>query len=126
MKKFPKIVQADSRGQIVIPKDIRRELGIDEGTGFYMYTITDEGILLKKIENKELSDHKEILSKNKPQNILLFFVSLFLLVMSRFEFVLILLIFATHQFIFEKKKIKLGILQWGIFLSLIFFPFFES
>lgn len=62
MKKFPKIVQADSRGQIVIPKDIRRELGIDAGTGFYMYTITDEGILLKKIKNKELSDHKEILS----------------------------------------------------------------
>jgi len=61
MKKFPKIVQVDSRGQIVIPKDIRRELGIDEGTGFYMYTVTDEGILLKKIDSKELKDNKEIL-----------------------------------------------------------------
>jgi len=63
MKKYPKIVQIDSRGQIVIPKDIRRELGIDEGTGFYMYTITDEGILLKKIDEEELGDHKNILDE---------------------------------------------------------------
>jgi len=63
MKKFPKIVQVDSRGQIVIPKDIRRELGIDEGTGFYMYTVTDEGLLLKKIDPKELGVHKKILDE---------------------------------------------------------------
>ncbi len=63
MKKYPKIVQSDSRGQIVIPKDIRRELGIDEGTGFYMYTITDEGILLKKIDAKELAENKKILDE---------------------------------------------------------------
>lgn len=63
MKKFPKIVQVDSRGQIVIPKDVRNELGIDEGTGFYMYTVTDEGILLKKIDPKELGDHKEIIKE---------------------------------------------------------------
>ncbi len=63
MKKYPRIVQADSRGQIVIPKDVRRELGIDEGTGFFMYTITGEGILLKKIDTPELSEHKEILQE---------------------------------------------------------------
>ena len=63
MKKYPKIVQCDNRGQIVIPKDIRRELNIDEGTGFYMYSITDEGILLKKIESKELGEHKKILDE---------------------------------------------------------------
>ena len=63
MKKYPKIVQADKRGQIVIPKDIRRELGIDESTGFYMYTITDEGILLKKIEPNEFEDNQEILDE---------------------------------------------------------------
>ena len=60
MKKFPKILQADSRGQIVIPKDVRRELGIDEGTGFFAYLIANEGIFLKKIESKTLSDHEEI------------------------------------------------------------------
>lgn len=63
MKKYPKIVQCDSRGQIVIPKDLRRELGIEEGTGFYMYSITDEGLLLKKIEPKELSENSELLKE---------------------------------------------------------------
>ncbi len=63
MKKYPKLVQVDSRGQIVIPKDIRRELGVDEGTGFWIYSITDEGILLKKVQSKPLEEHKEILEE---------------------------------------------------------------
>ena len=63
MKKYPKIVQVDKRGQIVIPKDIRDELRIDEGTGFWCYTITDEGILLKKIDAVELEQQERILSK---------------------------------------------------------------
>lgn len=63
MKKYPKIVQCDSRGQIVIPKDIRSDLGIDENTGFFMYVVTDEGILLKKVQAPELSEHKEILNE---------------------------------------------------------------
>jgi AbrB family looped-hinge helix DNA binding protein len=63
MKKYPKIVQADCRGQIVIPKDIRQELDITEGTGFYMYTITDEGILLKKIPLSPLEEHDSVISE---------------------------------------------------------------
>jgi AbrB family looped-hinge helix DNA binding protein len=63
MKRYPKIVQIDRRGQIVIPKDIRVDLNIDEGTGFYMYTIINEGILLKKIQPAELKDHKVLLEK---------------------------------------------------------------
>lgn len=62
MKKYPKIVQVDQRGQIVIPKDIRSELNIDEGSGFYMFSISDEGILLKKIPDKEL-EGDEIVKK---------------------------------------------------------------
>jgi AbrB family looped-hinge helix DNA binding protein len=58
MKKYPKIVQCDRRGQIVIPKDIRHELDIEEGTGFFMYAISDEGILLKKISRKELPEEE--------------------------------------------------------------------
>ncbi|MFC1723181.1 AbrB/MazE/SpoVT family DNA-binding domain-containing protein [Nanoarchaeota archaeon] len=56
MKKYPKIVQCDSRGQIVIPKDIRQELGIDEGTGMWMFSISDEGILLKLVDKPNLDD----------------------------------------------------------------------
>jgi len=63
MKKFPKIVQCDKRGQIVIPKDIRRELGLDEGSGFYMYSIQDEGILLKKIPLETLEDNENIINE---------------------------------------------------------------
>ena len=68
MKKYPKIVQCDSRGQIVIPKDIRTELKIDEGTGFYIYSIKDEGILLKKIPIKELSEDSDIIKEIKEKS----------------------------------------------------------
>ena len=47
--KYPKIVQCDSRGQIVIPKGIRKELGIEEGAAFWVY-MTGDGIILKKIK----------------------------------------------------------------------------
>jgi bifunctional DNA-binding transcriptional regulator/antitoxin component of YhaV-PrlF toxin-antitoxin module len=63
VKKYPKIIQCDKRGQIVIPIDIRRELGIDESTGFYMYSITEEGILLKKVEPKNFEDNEELLQE---------------------------------------------------------------
>ncbi len=54
MKKYPKLVQTDKRGQIVIPKEARTELGIDEHTGFYIYIIPGEGLLLKQIEPEPL------------------------------------------------------------------------
>ena len=63
MKKYPKIVQCDSRGHIVIPKYIRHDLHIDEGTGFWMYSITDEGLLLKKVDIPELEKNKQILDE---------------------------------------------------------------
>ena len=63
MRKYAKIIQSDKRGQIVIPKDVRRELNIDEGTGFYLYMVENEGILLKTIPSKELSDHSHIVKE---------------------------------------------------------------
>lgn len=63
MKKYAKLVQCDSRGQIVIPKDVREELKIKEGTGFYVYTIDDEGILLKIIETKTLEEQEHLVRK---------------------------------------------------------------
>ena len=67
MKKYPKVVQCDKRGQIVIPKDLRLDLGIDEGTAFWMYSISDEGLFLKKINPPELEEHKELLAKLKEK-----------------------------------------------------------
>ena len=66
MKKYPKIVQCDKRGQIVIPKDLRQELGIDEGSAFWMYSITDEGILLKLVPKDNLSD-SDVINKIKEK-----------------------------------------------------------
>ena len=63
MKKFAKIVQTDSRGQLVIPKEVRQELNIEEGTGFYMYIIENEGILLKNIPIKELHEQSHIVKE---------------------------------------------------------------
>jgi len=48
-KKYAKIVQADKRGQIVIPKSIRKELDLEEGAAFWVYK-TEDGIYLKKVE----------------------------------------------------------------------------
>jgi AbrB family looped-hinge helix DNA binding protein len=63
MKKHPKILQCDKRGQIVIPKEIRQELGVDESSGFYMYAIQGEGILLKKIDSQTLEDNQHLLDE---------------------------------------------------------------
>ena len=62
MKKYPKIIQCDDRGQLVIPKDIRSELGIKEGTGFWVHSIVNEGILLKKVLAPSL-DEEEIITE---------------------------------------------------------------
>ena len=68
MKKYPKIVQCDKRGQIVIPKDIRQELGVDEGSAFWMYSITEEGILLKLVPEDNLEDHSRVIKKIKEKS----------------------------------------------------------
>jgi len=68
LKKYPKLVQCDKRGQIVIPKDIRLELGITEGTGFWLYSVEDEGIILKKIDHEELGYSEKIISEMKEKS----------------------------------------------------------
>lgn len=45
----------------MIPKDIRAELRIEEGTGFWVYSIENEGLLLKKIDAMPLDEHKKML-----------------------------------------------------------------
>ena len=60
MKKYPKTIQCDDRGQLVIPKDIRAELDIKEGTGFWVHSIVNEGILLKKVPAPSLGEEEII------------------------------------------------------------------
>jgi len=42
------IVQVDSRGQIVIPKEIRDKLGIKDRSEFSLFSISDNAIFLKQ------------------------------------------------------------------------------
>jgi AbrB family looped-hinge helix DNA binding protein len=53
MKKQPILVQCDKRGQIVIPKNIRLDLGINGNKGFEVYSVTGKGILLKVVNKKK-------------------------------------------------------------------------
>ena len=57
-KKYAKIVQSDKRGQIVIPKSIRKELKLEEGAAFWVYKV-DDGIYLKKVEAPSESEVKK-------------------------------------------------------------------
>ena len=49
----PKIIQCDKRGQVVIPKNIRDKLSIDESGAFWIYMKNNE-IVLKKIKEPKL------------------------------------------------------------------------
>lgn len=51
----------------MIPKDVRSELRVDEGSAFWMYSITDEGILLKLVPRQELTSDSPIVSKVKEK-----------------------------------------------------------
>lgn len=67
MKKHPKLLQVDKRGQIVIPKEVRMELGIDETTGFYAYTIPGEGIFFKQITEQSIKPALDELERYAQQ-----------------------------------------------------------
>lgn len=52
------------KGQIVIPRQLRKEFGIEEGTRAIV-TATDEGILLKPVTRRTIAGLRGIL-KRKP------------------------------------------------------------
>lgn len=56
-KEYVKIVQADKRGQVVIPKKLRAELNIKEGAAFWIYK-ADDVICLKKVDAPKLKSKK--------------------------------------------------------------------
>jgi len=60
------IVKVTSRGQIVIPKNIRDELGIKKGSRLLAYSKNDE-IVLKLLSNTE-SDLEKIPKSGSPEN----------------------------------------------------------
>jgi len=58
------ITSMSSRGQVVIPQDVREQLGLREGEKFIV--LGDDGtILLKKIEMPSFKDFDKLLKKTQ-------------------------------------------------------------
>jgi len=66
MNKHPKIVQADKRGQIVIPQSVRNSLNIKEGAAFWVYE-PEDGIFLKKVVTPSKNEIKKSIRKLKNE-----------------------------------------------------------
>ena len=56
------ITKMTSKGQVVIPRDIRKDKGLKEGEKFLVYDI-DDNIILKKIKNLENTKDMEEFDK---------------------------------------------------------------
>ncbi|MCX8147036.1 MAG: AbrB/MazE/SpoVT family DNA-binding domain-containing protein [Candidatus Woesearchaeota archaeon] len=63
MKEYTKTISCDARGQIVIPKEIRKELSISEGTAFWAFVIENEGLLLRKIPEQQIEFDDPIINE---------------------------------------------------------------
>ena len=48
-----KVVQSDKKGQIVIPKQIRKLLNLEEGSAFWIYA-SNENIILEPIKKPKI------------------------------------------------------------------------
>ncbi|NCN39016.1 MAG: hypothetical protein COY38_04535 [Candidatus Aenigmarchaeota archaeon CG_4_10_14_0_8_um_filter_37_24] len=60
-EEIPEITRVSSKGQIVIPKDIREKLGIKTGSIFAMNSYNGDMIVLRKLDTKMTRDDLETL-----------------------------------------------------------------
>jgi len=51
LDEMPEIARVSSKGQIVIPTDIRERLGIREGSVFAVSSIDSDMVVMKKVKN---------------------------------------------------------------------------
>ena len=58
----PELTRVSSKGQLVIPQDIRKKLDIKEGNTFAV-TSKDDLVILKKIKNPILKEELRILNE---------------------------------------------------------------
>lgn len=55
MAQKARIVQVDSRGQIVMPKEMRESLGLKGSAEFSLFSISDNALFLKPVKNRKIS-----------------------------------------------------------------------
>jgi len=60
------IGSVSSRGQIAIPSDIRKELGIEEGTKM-LFILEDDTVLMKKVTKDSFADLTKPLRQAKKK-----------------------------------------------------------
>jgi len=58
---IPEITRVSSKGQVVIPTDIRERLGIKTGSVFAVSAIDGDMVVMKKVENPVTKDDIETL-----------------------------------------------------------------
>ena len=63
MKEFA-VTSLSSKGQVVIPNSIRRELGITEGTQFIVFS-DGANLLLKPIESPKVDTFKHLIEESR-------------------------------------------------------------
>jgi len=66
-KKIEDVVKVSTRGQIVIPKEIRKRMGVSAGERLLVMS-EDRGILIKKLESlsmEEIGERIEATAKKK-------------------------------------------------------------
>lgn len=63
MKRYARRVSFDSRGQLIIPKEVRKEFFIEEGAAFWAFVIEKEGILLKRIKEESIGENDLIIKE---------------------------------------------------------------
>ena len=65
-KKPPSVTKMSSKGQVVIPEAIRKELGLEPGTRF-LVVANQDAILLKEIAPPSIEDFGELLDELRQQ-----------------------------------------------------------
>ena len=65
-KKPPSVTKMSSKGQVVIPEAIRKELGLEPGTRF-LVVANQDAILLKEIAPPSIEDFGELLDELRKQ-----------------------------------------------------------
>ncbi len=59
--------KVDSRGRILIPKEMRKKLDIQEGEEFIPVEVNEDTILLRRVNTKKML--KELIEKAKDANL---------------------------------------------------------
>lgn len=65
-KKPPSVTKMSSKGQVVIPEAIRKQLGLEPGTRF-LVVANQDAILLKEIVSPTIEDFRDLLVELREQ-----------------------------------------------------------